>query len=57
MPTPPLPEPGKKVTLLLYEKDVVEMKRRWGQGWTTQLREVLHEFLKRGLAPTRRLVR
>ena len=54
MPTPHLPEPGKKVTLLLFEKDVEEAKRRWGPGWTGQIRDLLHQHLKQ---TGRRLVR
>ena len=47
MPTPPLLEPAKKVTLLLYEKDVATMKLMWGHGWTTYLREHIKDYLRK----------
>ena len=47
MPTPPLPEPGKKITLILYAKDVELAKKRWGHGWTSEIRELLHNHLRK----------
>lgn len=41
MPTPQLEEPIQKVTLNLFTRDVEQFKRRYGQGWTSQVREVV----------------
>ena len=45
MPQAPLEEPGEKVTLLLYAKDVTYLKSL-GPGWTTKVREIIRKHVK-----------
>jgi hypothetical protein len=41
MPTLP-DDPLRKVTLNLYEADVVWFERVYGQGWTVRIRDHIH---------------
>jgi uncharacterized protein (DUF4415 family) len=47
----------RKVTLNLYDADVIEMERRFGHGWSADLRELLHNYLARKLEHERRFGR
>lgn len=38
-------EPLRKVTVNLYDSDVIDMQRLYGQGWSTELRRILHYHL------------
>jgi hypothetical protein len=41
---PPHPGPAlRKVTLNLYEEDCAALEAGFGQGWTTQVREMVHD--------------
>ena len=46
MPTPPSPEPLFRTTLNLYLTDAEFLKRRYGLGWTTTVRELIREHVK-----------
>ena len=46
MPTPPPDEPITKVTLNLYTRDLVDLKR-WEANWSTFAREIVHEYCQR----------
>lgn len=35
-------DPLRRVTLNLYEADCIAMERWHGQGWTTRIREIIH---------------
>jgi hypothetical protein len=52
MPTPTLDEPTTKITLNIYTADYKEVKRIYGQGWSTRLREMVRDHLRirRGVA-------
>ena len=43
MPQPPAEEPLTKVTLNLFTADLDYIKRTYGQGWSTLLRELIRE--------------
>jgi len=43
----PAGDPLTKVTLNLYTKDVEEMGVRFGHGWSTVVRELVHTHLIR----------
>lgn len=34
----PLPKPARRVTLYLFEADCQQFERRYGRGWTEQVR-------------------
>jgi hypothetical protein len=38
-------EPLAKVTLNLYAEDLTWMRRNYGIGWSTKVRELLREFI------------
>jgi len=38
--------PLRKITLNLYEADCDEMKRRYGRGWSEQVRQLVHRHLR-----------
>jgi hypothetical protein len=40
-------EPLRKVTLNLYDKDVEELQRLHGWGWSELVRELIHGYLRR----------
>ena len=44
MPTPPLDEPAKKVTLNLWERDVAYLKSHY-EHWSEKVREVVHDYV------------
>lgn len=39
--------PLKKTTLNLYETDVAYMVEHYGNGWTSQVRDVLERFVQK----------
>lgn len=39
-------DPLRRVTLNLYEADCVVLERHYGQGWTTVIRNTIHERMK-----------
>jgi len=41
-----LDEPSYKTQLYLYYKDVVEMERIYGRGWTGIIRELVRQHLR-----------
>jgi hypothetical protein len=43
----PADRPLLKVTLNLYEEDVAWMKQRWGWGWSTELRAMVHDYIEK----------
>ncbi len=45
MPTPPLDQPHKKVTLNLWEKDVEYLKQHFTH-WSEKVREIVHDFVR-----------
>jgi len=49
---PRSPEPLLKVTFNLFAKDVAEMERRYGRGWTEQVRNMVRKHLNRYKLPT-----
>ena len=52
MPTPTLDEPTTKITVNIFTTDYKELKRIYGQGWSTRLREMVRDHLRirRGVA-------
>lgn len=42
----PSDKPLKKVTLNLFEEDVAYMVATYGNGWTSEVRERLSNFIK-----------
>lgn len=52
MPTPPLDEPTTKISVNLFTSDYEELKARFGDGWTGQVRMVIRDHLRirRGVA-------
>lgn len=42
----PLTEPLCKVTLNLFLADRIALKRRYGQGWTEQVRLIVHDNVR-----------
>lgn len=52
MPRPRSPEPLRKVTLNLFEKDCVAMERRYGHGWTERLRNLMRDHVLRYQQPS-----
>jgi hypothetical protein len=46
MPNPGADKPIRKVTLNLYEDDVLSAQSYYGQGWTTELRRVWSEHMR-----------
>ena len=40
---PPADRPLRKVTLNLFADDVAQLERRYGRGWTEQVRRVVEE--------------
>lgn len=43
------PRPGEpllKCTLNLFHSDVIKLRSRYGQGWTTQVREWVHNHCR-----------
>lgn len=38
--------PLRKITLNLYDADVFEMERRYGRGWSEQVRQLVHRHLQ-----------
>lgn len=47
MPNLPTDEPLTKVTLNLFTKDLAELKRREGYGWTGVVRSLVRRHLKK----------
>lgn len=43
---PPLGEPTRRVTIVFFASDVEQMERRYGQGWTEQVRLLLRKNCK-----------
>jgi hypothetical protein len=43
---PRSPEPLRKVTLNLFDKDCDAMERRYGHGWSEAVREMVRSHLK-----------
>ena len=39
-------EPLKKITLNLYAADVEAAKAYYGQGWSEQIRQIVHQHLQ-----------
>jgi len=39
----PSDKPLRKVTLNLYEEDVAQLIARYGNGWTTEIRNIINE--------------
>ena len=52
MPTPPLDEPGRKISVDIFLADYEELKARFGDGWSGQVRMVIRDHLRirRGIA-------
>ena len=52
MPTPPLDEPTTKISLNIFTSDYEELKAKFGDGWTGQVRMVIRDHLRirRGVA-------
>jgi hypothetical protein len=49
VPNPGLEKPIRKVTLNLWERDVVTLKEYYGQGYTTVIRDLVEDHA-RGIA-------
>lgn len=47
MPTTPLDEPIKKITLNIYERDYRAMIGIHGPGWSARIRELVREHVKK----------
>lgn len=46
MPTPPLEQPHRKVTLNLWEKDLEYLKAKYTH-WSEKVRELVHDFVRK----------
>ena len=44
---PRSPEPLRKITLNLFEADCQAMERRYGHGWTEQVREMVRAHVEK----------
>lgn len=42
----PSDKPLQKVTMNFFREDVAELVAKYGTGWTTQVREIIHKHLK-----------
>lgn len=49
---PRSPEPLRRITLNLFEADCAAMERRYGHGWTEQLRNMVRSHLNKLKQPT-----
>lgn len=38
--------PLRKITLNLYDEDVVRLERRYGYGWSQKVRELIHDHVR-----------
>lgn len=45
-------DPLRKVTLNLYEADCAWMEQRLGHGWSEQVRELVHNYVKMNEQPS-----
>jgi hypothetical protein len=45
VPTPPLEQPHKKVTLNLWQKDLEYLKANY-ERWSEKVREIVHDFVR-----------
>jgi hypothetical protein len=45
MPTPPSDKPLLKVTINLFREDVEWFRRRYGQGWSTHVRDLIADHV------------
>jgi hypothetical protein len=45
VPTPPLEEPHKKVTLNIWAKDYEFLKANY-ERWSEKVREIVHDFVR-----------
>lgn len=55
MPNPGLEKPIKKVTLNLWEEDVLTLKRHYGEGYSGAIRDVVGDhaaFIRRSTPKT-----
>ncbi len=43
---PRSPEPLRRITLNLFEADCVSMERRYGRGWSEQVREMVRKHIR-----------
>jgi hypothetical protein len=43
---PRSPEPLRRVTLNLFDRDCDAMERRYGHGWSERVREMVRQHLK-----------
>ena len=57
MPTPTLDEPITKVTLNLWSSDHAELKRIYGDGWSSRVREIIRKHLRQLVYQQRETVR
>lgn len=46
MPNPGLEKPIKKITLNLWEADVLTMKAHYGQGYSTVIRDLVEDHAR-----------
>lgn len=46
MPNPGSDRPLRKVTLNLYDEDVLAAESYYGRGWTEELRKLWHEHMR-----------
>jgi hypothetical protein len=46
VPNPGSDKPLRKVTLNLYEDDVILSEKKFGRGWSTELRELWSAHLR-----------
>ena len=42
---PPSDRPLRKTTMLFFADNVEELQRRYGNGWTTEIREIVDRHL------------
>lgn len=52
MPAHASPLPLRKCTLNLYEADCLRAEALYGHGWSTALRDIIHEALHRKMKVT-----
>jgi hypothetical protein len=45
MPTPPLEEPTKKVTLNIWERDFLYLKAKY-EHWSEKAREIIRDYVQ-----------